>query len=96
LPLATPPAARQIERDATLQQSLQQTDVLSVMHQKIDLFKAELAATQELNKQLHEQLLDARKEVGARAPPRQPSAPSRAGHSRGRAGLAAEEAKLRL
>jgi hypothetical protein len=32
---------------------------------QIDLVKAELAAAQALNAQLHEQLMDARKEVGA-------------------------------
>lgn len=48
------------ERDASLQQTLQQADVLGAMEEKVEAVKAELASAQALNRQLHEQLLAAR------------------------------------
>ena len=52
----------QTERDATLQQTLQQVDVMGALRAKCDLVKAELAAAQVLNSQLHEQLTETRGE----------------------------------
>lgn len=53
----------QTERDATLQQSLQQVDILGMLRDKFDSVKAELAAAQALNSQLHEQLVETREDL---------------------------------
>lgn len=59
-------SAAQTERGATLQQALQQADVLGAMDGWVGEARAELAAAQALNTRLHEQLCGA-KAAGAEA-----------------------------